>query len=222
MDRADPDIVRPPLLTPPLRKGAVAVAGVFALTFAVLALRYGGRDGDGGRTDAHAENLVDRLADGRRGLFRLVIIVGDPLPAAVLCLLLAAVALLLGRRRLAALAVLGPALTGIATTLAKPVVGRTIDGALAFPSGHTAVATALGLVVALVVAAGLETESATTAAIVAAGAVVAGAGMGVALVAAEVHYPTDTLGGFAVALVVVPLTAVALDVGRARMSPPSH
>ena len=45
------------------------------------------------------------------------------------------------RRRnvqLAALAVLGPGITGIVTTVAKPLVGRRLpDGSLSFPSGHT-------------------------------------------------------------------------------------
>jgi undecaprenyl-diphosphatase len=40
---------------------------------------------------------------------------------------------------------------------------------------------------------------------------VAGGRMAFAQVTLDAHYPSDTLGGFCVALVVVPLTALAVD-----------
>jgi len=63
--------------------------------------------------------------------------------------LIAGVCLLLGRRRLAALAVLGPGLAGVATTVLKPAIGRQLDVPaglwFSFPSGHTAGAAAIAI-----------------------------------------------------------------------------
>ena len=69
------------------------------------------------------------------------------------------------------LAVVGPGLTGVCTTLLKPALGRTIEGGFAFPSGHTGGATSLGLVAALLVISLLRPGRGGALAILAAGAV---------------------------------------------------
>jgi undecaprenyl-diphosphatase len=132
---------------------------------------------------------------------------------------LAVVCLLLGRRRLAVVAVAGPGLTGITTTLFKPLLGRTIDGGLAFPSGHTGGATALGLVAALLLISLLRPGRGGALAILAAGGLVVGGGVGAAMVASNVHYPTDTLGGFCTAVVMVFGCALLLDRMPSRRTP---
>ena len=81
---------------------------------------------------------------------RLAIGLVDPLPFAVLVVVLAGVCLALRRPRLAVLAVAGPVLTGVATTLLKLVFDRTKNGEPVYPSGHMGGATALALVAALV------------------------------------------------------------------------
>ncbi|MDT7576524.1 MAG: hypothetical protein QOH17_2857, partial [Pseudonocardiales bacterium] len=47
--------------------------------------------------------------------------------------------------------------------------------------------------------------------ILAAGAVVVGGGVGAAMIASNAHYPTDTIGGFCTAIVVVCGGALLLD-----------
>jgi membrane-associated phospholipid phosphatase len=114
----------------------------------------------------------------------------------------------------------GAGATVATTTLLKPVVGRTIhDGYLCYPSGHTALATALALVVALLAADALGVARPAGALPVLAVVTVTGAAMAWAEVALGAHYPTDTVGGFCTALAVVPATAWLVDeVARRRLN----
>jgi membrane-associated phospholipid phosphatase len=180
------------------------------LVFGVFAARYA-HDSSAGRLDRRVEGLI---APSGRGLSLpdAVILFGKPATVVVLAGLLGGLALALGHRRLAVLAIVGPGLTGVATTTLKPIVGRTIDGGFfAFPSGHTGGATALGVVAALLLIAVLRTATGTSALLIAAGATVSGGAMALALVADRVHYPTDTLGGFCVAVAVVLTSALVIE-----------
>ena len=132
-----------------LRAPLQALAAVSATVAVVLALVYGGTTSGGGFDDwvqPGAEAVSDRLCDTA-----LVIdFLGDPRVTTLIVVVLAAACLLAGRRRLAVVAVVGPLLTGVVTTIAKPIVGRTIHGGfLAYPSGHAGAAAAMGLVVTL-------------------------------------------------------------------------
>jgi membrane-associated phospholipid phosphatase len=194
------------LLPPGLRAPAAAVSVLALLVFGFFAARYAD-DTTAGRLDRHVERLVGKgpsLPDA-------VIFFGNPITVVVLAVLLAGLALALGHRRLAVLAIVGPGLTGVATTALKPLVGRTIDGGLAFPSGHTGGATALGVVAALLLIAALRTATHTSALLIAAGAVVSGGMMAFALVSDRIHYPTDTVGGFCVAVAVVLTSALVIE-----------
>jgi membrane-associated phospholipid phosphatase len=98
------------------------------------------------------------------------------------------------------------------TTVVKPIVGRTIHGEfLSYPSGHTALATALALVIGLVVADRLGLGRVAAVVLVVGLALVAGVAMGWAEVALGAHYPTDAVGGFCAALAAVPATAWLVD-----------
>ncbi|MFJ6522663.1 phosphatase PAP2 family protein [Streptomyces filamentosus] len=137
---------------------------------------------------------------------------GEPAGAAVLVAVVAAGCLALRRPRAAVLAVAGPGAAVAATTLLKPLVGRTIHGGyLAYPSGHTAFLTALALVVALLLAGRLGLGPAAGAALVLGAALLGGGVMGWAQIKLGAHYPTDALGGWCTALAVVPATAWAVD-----------
>ena len=194
------------LLPRALHAPAAAVSVLALLVFGFFAARYAD-DSSAGRLDRRLQNLV---GDGPSPADA-VIVFGNPVTVVVLAALLACVALALGHRRLAALAILGPGLTGVATTGLKPIIGRTIDGGLAFPSGHTGGATALGVVAALLLITVLRTASGTSALLIAAGAGVSGGAMALALVTERVHYPTDTVGGFCVAVAVVLTCALVLE-----------
>jgi membrane-associated phospholipid phosphatase len=95
--------------------------------------------------------------------------------------------------------------------LLKPALGRTIDGGFAFPSGHTGGGTSLGLVAALLAISLLRPGRVGALVILAVGAVGIGGSVGAAMVALNAHYPTDTVGGFCTAVVVVCGAALLLD-----------
>jgi len=201
----------PPTLVPePLRRPVALLVAGAATTFAVLATRYAGTS-DAGAVDTRVDAVVDPLGAAHRWLVRHVAALGSPPSVVVLAFAASAVCLVLGRRRLAVLAVVGPGVTGLCTTLLKPALGRTIGGGFAFPSGHTGGATSLGLIVALLAISLLRPSRAAALAILAAGALVIGGGVGAAMIASNAHYPTDTIGGFCTAIVVVCGGALVLD-----------
>jgi undecaprenyl-diphosphatase len=198
----------------------VALLVAFAASvFAVLAARYAGTS-TASQVDTRVDAVVDPLGGAHRWLTRQAVELGSPPSVVALAFTLSAICLLLGRRRLAMLAVVGPGVTGVCTTLLKPALGRTIDGGFAFPSGHTAGATSLGLVAALLAISVLRPSRSGALAILAAGALVIGGGVGGAMIASNVHYPTDTLGGFCTAVVVVCGGALVADRVAAHRGPP--
>lgn len=204
----------PPALPPSLRRPAVVTVAVCVAVWTTLAVRYAG--GSHARwLDGRAAWLVDSVTPRTRTVVTLLL-VGDPAFVVTVAVVLAAVCLWLGRRRLAVLAVLGPGLTGVVTTLTKPLIGRTINGDFAYPSGHAGGATALGLVVALVLVTLLRPRPARAALLVVAGPLLAGGAVAVLLVAADWHYATDAVGGVCTAVAVVLGSALVLDGVAAR------
>jgi membrane-associated phospholipid phosphatase len=179
------------------------------LVFGVFAARYAD-DSTAGRIDRRLQWFVG-YPDTTPSLPDIVIAFGGADGTVVFAVVLCGIALALGHRKLAVLAIVGPGLTGVATTTLKPIIGRTIDGDFAYPSGHTGGATALGVVAALLLIAVLRTATHTSALLIAAGALVSGGTMALALVADRAHYATDTLGGFCVAVAVVLTSALAIE-----------
>jgi len=148
----------------------------------------------------------------QRLVAQLVDFAGEPVGAALLGAGLVVVCRVLGHRRAALLAIAGPGLSVAVTALGKPLIGRTINGPhLSFPSGHTAVVTAMALVFAFVVVDRLRLGPRAGTAVVLYTAAAAGGVEAWAQYGMVVHYPTDTLGGFCVALAVVPGAAAVVD-----------
>jgi undecaprenyl-diphosphatase len=117
------------------------------------------------------------------------------------------------------LAVAGPAAADAIVIFMKHIVGRTIHhGSLSYPSTHTAQSAALAMVIALLATTLLDVEAGIAAAIVLGTAATSALVMGWALVASSVHYATDTLGGFCIAVAVVPLTAWCTDLVGDRIT----
>ena len=193
-----------------LRRPAAWLAGLAAVAVAVLGIQFAGLTGSTPIDETLVWAVDSVIPENARGLWRIQQL-GNPRTVIMLAVVLAVVALILGRRRLAVLAVLGPGLTGLSTTLLKPVFDRTFEGDLAYPSGHTAGLTALAIVAALLLVSVLRTGVVGTTLVVAVGAVGAGLAMAVSLTAREEHYPTDTLGGFGTAVAVVIAAALVLD-----------
>ncbi|SEB29671.1 PAP2 superfamily protein [Amycolatopsis tolypomycina] len=137
---------------------------------------------------------------------------GEPVGSVILIALLSGVCWLARRVRTAVLTVAGVVVTVALTTVLKPLVGRTIHGEfLSYPSGHTALATALALIIALLLTERWGLGRAAAMAVVLGLALVAGLVMGWAEVALGAHYPTDAVGGFCAALAAVPATAWVVD-----------
>jgi membrane-associated phospholipid phosphatase len=122
--------------------------------------------------------------------------------------------------RAAVVAVAGSGVAVTITSLLKPIVGRPIHrDFLSYPSGHTALFTALAIVVTLVAADRLRTSAPTGTLLVLTAAAASGAAMAWAQVALGAHYPTDTVGGFCTAIAVIPATAWLVDRAADRLRP---
>ncbi|MET9497927.1 phosphatase PAP2 family protein [Streptomyces sp. NPDC006552] len=206
------------LLPGALRPALAPTAVAGALVALVLGVMYAGHSRPG-RVDRW---LADPTADAIRPPWRRLALAVDFLgePAGAVLLIAAAVAgcLWLRRPRAAVLAVAGPGLAVLTTTLAKSLVGRTIHGEdnLSYPSGHTAFLSAFAFVVALVVAGRARWRRTGALLLVLAATLVAGVVMGWAQVMLSAHYPTDVLGGWCTALAVVPATAWLVDRAAGR------
>ncbi|MEV6831578.1 phosphatase PAP2 family protein [Amycolatopsis sp. NPDC051102] len=197
----------PPVLRAPLAMSA-ALATAVVVALGILHFH------DSGLTGIDAAILPS--IDGVRPPWRYLALVfdfgGEPVGSVILVALLAGVCFLAHRVRTAVLTVLGVVVTVAVTTVLKPIVGRRIHGEfLSYPSGHTALATALALIVALLLTDRLGLGRGAAVVLALGLAVVAGVAMGWAEVALGAHYPTDALGGFCAALAAVPATAWLLD-----------
>ncbi|WP_039934274.1 phosphatase PAP2 family protein [Streptomyces viridochromogenes] len=200
------------VLPPSLRTWLGLVAALAALVVVVLGVAYAGA-GEPGTVDAWIQPTVEGVRSPWRDVALATDFLGEPVGAAMLVVVTVSGCLLLRRPRAAVLVVAGVATAVGATTLLKPVVGRTIhgDGNLSYPSGHTAFLTALALVVALLTTGRPGLGRTVGMSLVLAAALVAGCAMGWAQVALGAHYPTDVLGGWCTALAVVPATAWLVD-----------
>jgi membrane-associated phospholipid phosphatase len=135
-----------------------------------------------------------------------------PIPAAIVVAALVVGCLLAKRWRLAVVAAIGLLSAAATTTVLKPLVGRTIHGDnLAFPSGHTGFATAVGLLLGLLVIGLFGLGRTVGCAVLLGGTLTVGAVMAVDQVALDAHYATDTVGGFFTAAAVVSVTALLID-----------
>ncbi|WP_236789688.1 phosphatase PAP2 family protein [Amycolatopsis sp. GM8] len=200
------DISAPPALPRVLRLPLAVVTVAAALVVLVQALAYAG--------DSSGEWVapVSGLPAPLWYIAQAIDFLGEPVGSAIVLAVLAGGCWLVGRRRSAVLVLAGAGVAVGVTTLLKPIVDRTIHGGyLSYPSGHTAFATAVALVLAMIAADRLALRAAAGTAFVLVIALLAGAVMGWTEVALSAHYPTDALGGFCTALAVVPPTAWAVD-----------
>lgn len=204
--------VRGGILPAELRGPLAVVVGIATTVFVVLTVRYAGGDTPG-RLDLDLARLIGPIGAESYGVVNRTTVLGSPPAVVVVSIALAVVCLAVRRWRLAVLAIAGPGLTGVATTLLKPAIGRTIGDAneFAFPSGHTGGATALGLVAAFLLVSVLRPGKGAALGLLAGGALLGGVVVGLSVVAVNAHYPTDAVGGFCTAVVVVSATALLLD-----------
>lgn len=187
------------------------------LALAVPALIYGGDTGPS-RLDTRVRTAVlDGAPAGTWDIIRGIDWLGEPVGRALLLITITLICLAAGRRALAATAVVGMVTVTVLATALKPVVGRRIHaGFLSYPSGHTAALTAAALIIGLLVADVLTLGPITGTAVLLTITVAAATLTSWAQIILDAHYPTDTVGGFGVALVVVPATAALIDLTGRR------
>jgi undecaprenyl-diphosphatase len=198
---------------------AVTAAVVAACTVivAVLGMLVAGQ--------AHALP-VDRAVDGwvsarlaaHQRPTTIVVEIGDPQRALIICAVLFAAALAFRRWRGALLVLIGvPLASGLTELVLKHVIDRTWNGDLMFPSGHvtgtSAMATAALILLLGPAALPLPAALRWVLAVVAVAAVL---GVAVGVLALHYHYFTDTIGGAATGTGTVLATALALDALAAR------
>ena len=188
---------------------------------AILGLRYRGAP-TAGRFDTVVDEWTVATVGGSRPVASAASLLGT-VPVVGATALAAAVLLAWRYRALeaGALVLLAPMATTVAVELLlKPWVGRTMDGDLSFPSGHTSRVTAF--VVALVLAVHSIGAGRRVVGIVGGVGLVAIATVSWSMVAAGYHYATDTVAavlvGGVIALVVGALGAVTARLDTPRRS----
>jgi undecaprenyl-diphosphatase len=179
---------------------------------AVLAAMYRHHD-RAGWLDAAVDPRLQASAGTHPALLTPLVRLGDP-PAGVamtLALVLACAAVRRWRGALLA-GIAVPAASALTELVLKPVVGRTLHGALSFPSGHATSMFALAAACAVLLASPPRTRlpGPVRASLVLAAVLVAGL-VAAAMVALNYHYATDAVAGAATGTGVVLLTAVVLD-----------
>ncbi|UMP02278.1 phosphatase PAP2 family protein [Amycolatopsis sp. EV170708-02-1] len=204
-------ITGPPAI-PPRARIPLWTLGTFGFVVAlVLGVRYAGSSHTAG-LDALVLPVVDRVEGPLWYLATAIDFAGEPVGAVVVIALFGWLCLRHRRPRIAILTVAASGVTVALTTGLKPLVGRLIHGEfLSYPSGHTAFAVTVAAVVGLLVI-DVRGLGPVGGALVLVGLVAfAGLAMGWAEVALGAHYPTDTFGGFGVAVAVVPVVGWAVD-----------
>ncbi|OLF15801.1 hypothetical protein BU204_20065 [Actinophytocola xanthii] len=201
----------PPALPTAVRTPLAVAAVCGAVALVVLGVLFAGQT-SGTAFDAWIRSPLMELHAPWRQIALVVDYTAEPVGGALVLGTLTLVFLRLGHRRAALLTVLGTGTSIAITTGLKPVVGRDINnGFFAFPSGHTATATAFALVAMLVLVQRRRLRATPATALVAAVTLTAAVVMAFAQVLLNAHYPTDTIGGFATAVAVVPAVGHAID-----------
>jgi len=205
-----------PALPPTLRIPLAVVAILSTAVVVVLGIRYAGET-TAGPLDSQLQPWLTDTVFAHLRLALVIDYAGEPLGLAALVTLLTVLSLVLRRPRMAALVLLGTGLTITMTSLIKPLAGRIIHHEhLSYPSGHTASATALAMLAAML--AWHRLHPAAALALLLGAALVVGAAAAWAQAGLGAHYPTDTLGGWCTALAVVPTTAWVVDLAADRVT----
>jgi undecaprenyl-diphosphatase len=209
------------LLPGRIRRPAAVLAAACAVVFVVLAVKYHGDD-TGGTFDNWVFGSLRHRHLPNHALTRLADLVPPVFALVVTALTITTLAL--RKWRYAALAVLGPGLSMLVVEGGKNIVGRTLDGMLALPSGHTAGVTSVSLVVAALLIDRLRSHVVLAAALALVAVTIMACAIALVMVAARFHYATDTIAGYCAATAITLGVAFALDAiasSRARVRTPA-
>lgn len=195
------------LVPRPLGRSAVVLAVACVVVFVALAIRYRGGH-EPGLLDESVYSHLTKLGMPRGPLTLAV----DAVPPTFGAVVAAFTVVLAAQRRwrAVALAALGPGLALLLAEAGKRVVGRSLDGMLALPSGHTAgVASVIATVAVLRVSRARHPGRAAVLGLLA--VTLAAAAIGVAMVVLRFHYATDIIAGYCVGVAVPLAVAFAVD-----------
>jgi membrane-associated phospholipid phosphatase len=200
-----------PLLAQQARGPAVAVIMLAVSVVALLGMRYADQD-TAGHLDRGLDALMVSLLSGDQPIAQALASLGNPAQATLLITVVAGAAAAAKRWSGVLLVIVGT-LTAAAITelILKPLIGRLRFGNLAFPSGHTTAVAAIAIAAAILISGArwprslaLRTLASLTVAAIA-------AGVAISLVVQDIHYATDTVAGYCVALATVLTVALCLD-----------
>lgn len=206
-----------PLLPAHLRRAAVIVILLAALVLAVLAVRYAHQEA-AGRLDRTLDIYIRTRLRQDQNLTRALIGLADPAHAAILLATMATAAAM-ARRWSGLMLLLGGTVTAVMITegILKPLIGRFRYGHLTFPSGHTTTIAAIAIATTILLTSAERPRSVALRLLASLAANVVAVSVAIGLIAQHVHYATDTLAGFCVAVVVVLTLSLALDFVAPRL-----
>jgi membrane-associated phospholipid phosphatase len=202
----------PELLSASLRRPAAVLTVVCVTVTAVLAVSVSHESRAGG-LDAAVDARIKAGLGGHHLLLAVLPRLGNPVPVTVMALALAVACLATRRWRGAVLAGAAVLVSVMLTELVlKPLIGRIALGWLSFPSGHATSMFALAAICAMLLFGPSRPPLPTALRLfLALTAVMAAAAVSAAMVALGFHYFSDIIGGAAVSIATVLLTALILD-----------
>ena len=210
-----------PLLTQRVRCAAVIVVVLAITVVVVLGLRYADQDMPG-RLDRGVDALIRNHLRADQSLTRALVSLGTLPHAALLVAAVAGAAAAARRWSGVLLTVVGTVTaTTITDLILKPLVGRLRFGHLSFPSGHTTVVAALAVASAILIGGARWPRGIAVRLLAGLLPLTLALGVAVSLVAQRIHYTTDTLAGYCVALATVLTVALLLDLHHDRHSEPN-
>lgn len=194
-----------------MRGPAVAVIVLAIIVIAILGMRYADQDMPG-RVDRILDAVIRNRLRGGQPITSVLVTLGNPAPAAILVAAVAGAAAAARRWSGVLLAIIGT-LTAVTVTelILKPLIGRLRFGELSFPSGHTTAVAAVAIAAAVLIGSAQWPRSIALRVLAAVAAVAVAVGVAMSLVAQHVHYLTDTVGGYCVAVATVLGVALGLD-----------
>lgn len=188
------------------------VAIVLAIVvIAVLGMHYADQEMPG-RLDRNLDALISHGLRRDQPITRGLAALGNPAQAALLVAAIAAAAAAARRWSGVLLAIVGTVTAATITeVILKPLIGRLHARHLSFPSGHTTAVAAVAVAAAILIVSGRWPRTAVLRILAGCAAVAAAAGVAISLVAQHIHYFTDTIAGYCVAIATVLAIALALD-----------
>jgi undecaprenyl-diphosphatase len=211
-----------PLIPAPLRPLAVAIVAACATVTVLLGVWYAGQS-RAGALDQAIDPRIQAAFASRHAELNAIARLGEPVMVGQLSVALFAACVVLRWWRGAVLVAVAPPAAGAITEFVlKPLIGRTMQGQLSLPSGHTTGAFALAVTLTVLLADRRRCElPVAPRSLLAAAALATAAAVAISLVGLAAHYLTDTVAGAAVGTGVTVVSALVIDRLCGTPRPPS-